>query len=65
MQVKVTSAVCMAKRVSVSYGTGSWQASDSLHTSNRQARAAILQVTDTSLQAVGLSGKGVSGKVAG
>lgn len=41
VQVKVTSAARMAKHVSVSYGTGSWQVSGSLCTSNRQARAAI------------------------
>lgn len=43
-----------------------WQVSGSLCTSNRQAREAISQVTDTSPASDGfVSGKGVSGKVAG
>lgn len=66
MQVEVTSAACVAKRVSVSCGTGSWQESGSLCTRNRQTREAISQVTDTSPASDGfVSGKGASGKVAG
>lgn len=66
MEVKVTSAAHVAKHARVSDGTGSWQVSGSLCTSNWQARAAISQVTDTSLASGGfVSGKGVLGKVAG
>ena len=66
MQTKVASAAHVAKCVSVCCGTGSWQVSGSLCTSNRQAGAAISQVPDKSLASDGfVSGKGVSGKVAG
>lgn len=66
VQAKVTSAAHVAERARVSDGTGSWRVSGSLCTSNWQARAAISQVTDTSLASGGsVSGKGVLGKVAG